>query len=99
MLTVSLMAAKDTDERITFRIVAPSEGTEGKPAVRDADYDATLRAVGTIPAGATVGTTTLTLIPMDNSKVDGLRVIGVEAEVRIRCDTKDGHQNRRRRNA
>ena len=79
LLTVSLMAAKDTDERITFRIVAPSEGTDGKPAVRDADYDAKLRAVVTIPAGTTVGETTLTLIPMNNSTVDGLRAFGVEA--------------------
>ena len=63
LLTVSLMEAKGTDERITFRVLAASEITEGKPAVRDADYDATLMAVGTIPAGATVGTTTLTLIP------------------------------------
>ena len=78
-LTVSLMAAKDTAERVTFTIVAPSEGTEGKLAVRDVDYDATLGAVVTIPAGATVGETTLTLIPMDNSTVDGLRAFGVEA--------------------
>ena len=79
LLTVSLMETKGTDERITFRILAASEITEGKPAVRDADYDATLMAVGTIPAGATVGTTTLSLTPMDNSRVDGVRVIGVEA--------------------
>ena len=79
LLTVSLMAAKDADERVTFTIVDPSEGTEGKPAVRDVDYDATLGAVVTIPAGETVGTTTLTLIPTDNSKVDGLRAIGVQA--------------------
>ena len=80
MLTVSLMAAKDTDERITFTIAAPSEDTGGKPAVRDVDYDARLgAAVTTIPAGATVGTTTLTLTPKDNSTVDGLRAIGVQA--------------------
>ncbi|MDE2740815.1 MAG: putative Ig domain-containing protein [Gemmatimonadota bacterium] len=79
MLTVSLMDAKDTDERVTFTIVAPSQGTEGKPAVRDVDYDATLGAVVTIPSGETVGTSTLTLTPRDNSRVDGLRAIGVQA--------------------
>ena len=70
------MAAKDTAERITFTIVGPSEG---KAAVRDVDYDATLGAVVTIPAGSTVGTTTLTLTPMDNTQVDGLRALGVQA--------------------
>ena len=78
-LTVSLAAAQDTDERITLTIVAPSEGTEGKPAVRDVDYDATLGAVITIPAGATVGMSTLTLTPRNNTRVDGLRAIGVQA--------------------
>ena len=75
-LIVSLMAAKDTAERITFTIVGPSEG---KPAVRDVDYGATLGTVVTIPAGATVGTTTLTLTPIDNTKTDGLRALGVQA--------------------
>ncbi len=75
-LIVSLMAAKDTAERITFTIVGPSEG---KAAVRDVDYNATLGTVVTIPAGSTVGTTTLTLTPMDNTKADGLRALGVQA--------------------
>ncbi|MXX38279.1 MAG: hypothetical protein F4Z85_09495, partial [Gemmatimonadetes bacterium] len=78
-LTVSLMAAKDTDERVTLTIVAPSGSTEGKPAVRDVDYDATLGAVVAIPAGETVGTTTLTLTPMNNARPDGLRALGVQA--------------------
>ncbi len=78
-LTVSLAEAKDADERVTFTIVAPSQGTEGKPAVRDVDYDATLGAVVTIPAGATVGSSTLTLTPMNNTRVDGLRALGVQA--------------------
>ena len=78
-LTVSLMEAKDADERVTFTIVAPSQGTEGKPAVRDVDYDATLGAVVIIPAGATVGASTLTLTPMNNNRVDGLRALGVQA--------------------
>ena len=78
-LTVSLTEAKDADERITFTIVAPSQGTEGKPAVRDVDYDATLGAVVTIPSGATVGSSILTLTPRNNNRVDGLRAIGVQA--------------------
>ena len=78
-LTVSLAEAKDADERVTFTIVAPSQGTEGKPAVRDVDYDATLGAVVTIPAGATVGSSTLTLTPMNNTRADGLRALGVQA--------------------
>ena len=79
-LAVSLTAVRNTDERVTFTIVGPSGGTEGKPAVRDVDYDATLvNAVVTIPAGATVGTTTLTLIPRNNTTADGLRAIGVQA--------------------
>ena len=78
-LTVSLTAAKDVEERVTFTIVAPSGSTEGKPAVRDVDYDATLGAVVTIPAGETVGTTTLTLTPMNNTRTDGLRALGVQA--------------------
>ncbi len=78
-LTVSLTAAQDTDQRITVTIVAPSAGTEGKPAVRDVDYDATLGAVITIPAGATVGMSTLTLTPRNNTRVDGLKAIGVQA--------------------
>ena len=78
-LTVSLMEARDADERVTFTIVAPSESTEGKPAVRDVDYDATLGAVVTIPSGSTVGTSTLTLTPRDNNRPDGLRAIGVQA--------------------
>ena len=78
-LTVSLKAARDADERITVTIVAPSGGTEGKPAVRDVDYDATLGAVITIPAGATVGRSTLTLTPRNNTRMDGLKAIGVQA--------------------
>ena len=80
LLTVSLTATRTTAERVTFTIVGPSGGTEGKPAVRDVDYDATLvNAVVTIQAGETVGTTTLTLIPRNNTTADGLRAIGVQA--------------------
>ncbi|MCE2448926.1 MAG: putative Ig domain-containing protein [Candidatus Latescibacteria bacterium] len=75
-LTVSLSEAKAADEIVTFTIVAPSEG---KQAVRDVDYTASLGAIIAIPAGSTVGTGTLTLTPINNVFVDSLRAIGVQA--------------------
>ena len=75
-LTVTLAAARATAEAVTFTIVAPSEGTQ---AVRDVDYSASLGAIVSIPADATVGTGTLTLTPINNTRVDGLRAIGVQA--------------------
>ena len=75
-LRVTLAAAKAIDEVVTFTIVAPSEGTQ---AVRDVDYTATLGALVTIPKGSTVGTTTLSLSPINNTKMDSLRAIGVLA--------------------
>ena len=75
-LTVSLATAKAATETVTFTVVAPSEG---KPAVRDVDYVASLGAIVTIPAGATVGTTLLTFTPINNTAVDSLRAIGVQA--------------------
>ena len=75
-LTVSLATAKTATETVTFTVVAPSEG---KPAVRDVDYVASLGAIVSIPAGATVGTTTLTFTPINNTAVDDLRAIGVQA--------------------
>ncbi len=75
-LTVSLATAKTATETVTFTVIAPSEG---KQAVRDVDYVASLGAIVTIPAGATVGTTTLTLTPINNTAVDSLRAIGVQA--------------------
>ena len=75
-LTVALAAAKTGPEIVTFTVVAPSEG---KQAVRDVDYVASLGAIVTIPAGSTVGTTILTFTPINNTAVDGLRAIGVQA--------------------
>ena len=75
-LTVSLPEAKAAAETVTFTIVAPSEGTQ---AVRDVDYTASLGAIISIPAGATVGTGTLTLTPIDNTTPDSPRAIGVQA--------------------
>ena len=75
-LTVALTAAQATAEIVTFTIVAPSKGM---PAVRDVDYAASLGSIVSIPAGATVGTTTLTFTSINNTKVDSLRALGVQA--------------------
>ena len=75
-LRVTLAAARATDEVVTFTLVAPSEGRQ---AVRDVDYTATLGALVTIPAGSTLGTTTLALTPINNTTMDSLRAIGVQA--------------------
>ena len=75
-LTFILEAAAAVDERVRFAIVAPSEGTE---AVRDVDYAATLEALITIPAGATKGTATLTLTPVNDDDEEGLKTLGVRA--------------------
>ena len=75
-LTVTLPAARAAAETITFTIVPPSEG---KQAVRDVDYAASLGAIVSIPAGSTVGTATLTLTPINNTQMDEPRAIGVQA--------------------
>ena len=75
-LTFTLEAAAATDESVRFTLVAPSEGTA---AVRDVDYTAALEALITIPAGATEGTTTLTITPINNDAEEGLKVLGVQA--------------------
>ena len=95
-LRVTLAAAKATDETVTFTIVAPSEGTQ---AVRDVDYTATIGAVVTIPAGKTVGTTTLALTPINNTTMDEPESDRRAGYVRIGWGANDGRQNRRRRNA
>ena len=92
-LKVTLAAARATNETVTFTIVAPSEG---KQAVRDVDYTASLEpSIVSIPAGATIGRATLTLSPINNASVDSLRSIGVRATLRLWGDANDGHQNRR----
>ena len=75
-LTFTLEAAATADERVRFAIVAPSEGTA---AVRDIDYTATLEAFITIPAGATEGTGTMTLTPINDNDEEGLKALGVRA--------------------
>ena len=75
-LTFTLEAAAAADESVRFAIVAPSEGTA---AVRDIDYTATLEALITIPAGATEGTATMTLTPINDDAEEGLKALGVRA--------------------
>jgi len=75
-LTVTLEAASDMDESVRFVLVDPSEG---QAAVRDVDYSAELEALVVIPAGATAGTTTLTLSPIDDDESEGLKALGVQA--------------------
>ena len=75
-LTFILEAAAAADESVQFAIVAPSEGTE---AMRDVDYTVILEVLITIPAGATEGTTTLVLTPINDNNEEGLEAIGVQA--------------------
>ena len=75
-LTVTLEAAAATDEIVLFAIVTPSEGTA---AARDVDYTAKLNAIIIIQAGATEGTTTLTLTPVNDDDEEGLKALGVRA--------------------
>ena len=76
VLTFTLEAAATADESVRFTLVAPSEGTA---AVRDVDYTAALEALITIPAGATEGTATLTLTPINDDAEEGLKALGVQA--------------------
>jgi len=75
-LTFTLGAAATSVKVVRFAIVDPSEGTA---AVRDVDYTAKLNAIIIIPAGATEGTTTLTLTPINDDDEEGLKALGVQA--------------------
>ena len=75
-LTFTLGAASATDEIVLFAIVDPSEGTA---AARDVDYTAKLNAIIIIRAGATEGTTTLTLTPINDDDEEDLKALGVRA--------------------
>ncbi len=77
LLTAMLVAPSAKAETVLFTIVAPNTGT---PAVRDADYTATLGGSVIIAAGETEGRTLLTLTPLDNEEVDGNRFLGVQAK-------------------
>ena len=78
-LTVTLAAAAPANETVTLDFVAPSTGAT---AIIDSDYDASLRGIKTItiPVGETVWTGTIpSFAPIDNTKVDGDRSLGVQA--------------------
>ena len=77
-LTFTLGAAATSVEIVRFAIVDPSEGTA---ATRDVDYTARLNAIIIIPAGATEGTTTLTLTPINDDDEEGLEALGVQASL------------------
>ena len=72
----NLAAAAPVSETIRFTIGAPSGGTA---AVRDVDYTASIGGTFTVDEGATGASTTMTLVPIDNSDEDGDRSIGVYA--------------------
>ena len=77
-LTFSLSSASESDETVRFAIVEPSAGTA---AIRDADYRAELEVQLTIPAGATEGTVSLTLTPVNDANNEGEEALGVRASL------------------
>ena len=77
-LTVTLAEAAGADgEDVSLSIVAP---TEGKAAMRDVDFDATLQGSISIEEGATSGTASLSVTPRDDQTGDGHKAFGVRAE-------------------
>ena len=78
-LTVTLEKAAGADgEEVALSIVAPT--AEGKRAVRDVHFDATLDGSISIDEGATSGTAALSVTPRDNTTGDGHIAFGVRAE-------------------
>ena len=75
-ITATLAGPAPDGETVEFRLGAPSSGAE---AIRDVDYAASLGGSVAIEAGATEASTTLTLTPIDNDKVDGNKSLGVQA--------------------
>ena len=76
-LKVVLEAASTSDASVRFTI---ESNTDDLPGVRDVDYTVAVDDL-IIPAGATEGTTTLTLTPTNNSDADGAKSFIVEAQV------------------
>ena len=76
-LKVVLARALLDDESVSFTIDSDTSDLPGK---RDEDYTVAIADL-TIPAGATEGTTTLTLIPKNNTAADGEKIFRVRAEV------------------
>ncbi|MCY4604357.1 MAG: putative Ig domain-containing protein [Gemmatimonadetes bacterium] len=75
-ITATLAGPAPDGETVEFRLGAPSSGAE---AIRDVDYAASLGGSVDIEAGATEASTTMTLTPIDNDKVDGNKSLGVQA--------------------
>ena len=75
-ITATLAGPAPDGETVEFRLGAPSSGAE---AIRDVDYAASLGGSVAIEAGATEASTTMTLTPIDNDKVDGNKSLGVQA--------------------
>ena len=88
-LEISLQNALLTDETVVFTISdndtdiqALKDGRfdDADDADRDVDYRAQVQAL-VIPKGETIGTTTMTVTPINNSREDGLRAFVVNALV------------------
>ncbi len=75
-VTATLSGAAPAAETVRFTIVPPASGAM---ATRDVDYTATLAGTITIPAGETMGWTTLFLSPIDNASAAGHKHLGVRA--------------------
>ncbi len=75
-VTATLSGAAPAAEMVRFTIVPPASGAM---ATRDVDYTATLAGIVTIPAGETMGWTTLFLSPIDNAAAAGHKYVGIRA--------------------
>ncbi len=90
-LTVELQDALAADSEVLFTLVSNGDDLSGndalnaffsdaEPAVRDVHYTATIGGL-TIRQGETVGTTTLTLTPIDNERVNSAKAFELTAKV------------------
>ena len=90
-LTVELQDALAADAEVSFTFAADVKDIRGndalnallddaEPAVRDAHYTATIDRL-TIRQGEAVGTTTLTLTPIDNERVNSAKAFKLRAAI------------------
>ena len=90
-LTVELQEALAADAEVSFTFAADVKDIRGndalnellddaEPAVRDAHYTATIDRL-TIRQGEAVGTTTLTLTPIDNERVNSAKAFKLRAAI------------------
>ena len=85
---VTVTAALDAGARAEDMAVRLTVGAAGDTAVPGTDYERVSERTLTIPAGATGGTATFRLAPLDNDSADGARTLSVTgstpvAELRI----------------